>query len=230
MSMAESEQYRKEFKYVCSPAQQAIIVAKLKNIGTLDSHTDQRGGYTIRSIYFDDYMDCCYAENEAGNDPREKWRIRSYDLSREYIVLECKQKKAGLTRKVSCQITEGELKSLTNGSFIPFDDERQILNRFLLLRRMRQFVPKIIVEYKRIPYTIGKDIRVTFDDDIFVSRDISGFFEKDIVRRRVIGKEKRIMEIKYSDELPQYVGDIISYSNMQRTTFSKYYLGRKYSL
>lgn len=30
--------------------------------------------YHIRSLYFDDYYNSCYNENEIGTDPREKFR------------------------------------------------------------------------------------------------------------------------------------------------------------
>lgn len=226
MSMTDNMPYRKEFKYICSATHQAIIVSKLKNIGILDCHVNSNGYYIIRSVYFDDYSNSCFAENESGSDPREKWRIRAYNLNDGYISLECKQKKSGHTRKIACSITKEELNCIIKGQMLPYDSERVILNKFLVLSKTKRLVPKMIVEYKRIPYTIGKDIRITFDADIFVSREIDSFLNHNLPKQRVMDSRLRIMEIKYNNELPQFVSDIVSFSNMQWTSFSKYYFGR----
>ena len=80
--------YRHELKYVCTAAQLALIQGRIHHLIPLDSHVGESGMYTIRSLYFDDYYNRCYYENENGTDPREKFRIRIYNGSTEKISLE----------------------------------------------------------------------------------------------------------------------------------------------
>ena len=73
-----------------------------------DKHTNERGTYYIKSLYFDDYQDSCYWENEGGYNIRAKFRIRYYNDDTGCIRLEKKSKINGMTRKESCFITEAE--------------------------------------------------------------------------------------------------------------------------
>ena len=42
-------------------------------------------GYTIRSLYFDDYWNSAYAEKDAGILVRKKYRIRIYNFGTNSI-------------------------------------------------------------------------------------------------------------------------------------------------
>ena len=91
----DNTKFRHELKYVVSCAQLSLLKNRVHNLLSLDSHTSQSGVYNIRSLYFDDYYNSCYIENENGTDPREKFRIRIYNASEERITLECKRKERG---------------------------------------------------------------------------------------------------------------------------------------
>ena len=90
------KQYRHELKYVCTEAQLALIQARIHHLIPLDSHVGETGMYQIRSLYFDDYYNRCYYENENGVEPRKKYRIRIYNCDDSYIVLECKSKQKNM--------------------------------------------------------------------------------------------------------------------------------------
>ena len=74
--MSYEPKYRHELKYICTAAELAMIQGRIHHLIPLDSHAGENGMYQIRSLYFDDYYDRCYYENENGTDPREKFRIR----------------------------------------------------------------------------------------------------------------------------------------------------------
>ena len=95
----EKKKYRHELKYICTAAQLALIQGRISHLIPLDSHVGETGMYSIRSLYFDDYYNRCYYENENGTDPREKFRIRIYNGSAHKISLECKRKERGKTHK-----------------------------------------------------------------------------------------------------------------------------------
>ena len=98
----EERPYRDEYKYPLTNGQILIEESKIKAIASKDGHVGEKGYYNIRSLYFDDYEDRCYMDNENGVDEREKFRIRIYDHSRQRIALELKEKRRGKTRKQSC--------------------------------------------------------------------------------------------------------------------------------
>ena len=108
--MKNSEmKYRHEYKYPISDLEASILKQRLKGIMSLDSHVNLGGGYTISSLYFDDYQNSCYYENENGTDPREKFRIRTYNNNLDRISLECKRKERGKTLKTSCLISKKQV-------------------------------------------------------------------------------------------------------------------------
>ena len=82
--------FRHELKYLITTAQVEMLKSRLTGILSPDSHA-VGGSYRIRSLYFDDYDDRCFYENENGVDPREKFRIRIYNGSTDRITLECKR-------------------------------------------------------------------------------------------------------------------------------------------
>ena len=82
--------YRHELKYVITAAQQALLENRIQGLIKPDSHVGADGMYHIRSLYFDDYYNSYYKENEIGSDPREKFRIRIYNAGTGRISLELK--------------------------------------------------------------------------------------------------------------------------------------------
>ena len=68
------------------------VTATSSNISlTRDKHA-RAGGYTIRSLYFDDYCNSAYEEKDAGILMRKKYRVRIYNGSDKVIKLERKKK------------------------------------------------------------------------------------------------------------------------------------------
>ena len=92
--MDENRKFRHELKYQCSEAHLAIIRNRLQGVIPYDRHA-ANGQYTIRSMYFDNFENRCFHENESGTDPREKFRIRIYNADDSRISLECKRKERG---------------------------------------------------------------------------------------------------------------------------------------
>ena len=90
MQQKKEKQYRHELKYVCTAAQLALIQGRIHHLISLDSHVADTGMYQIRSLYFDDYYNRCYYENENGTDPREKFRIRIYNGSTDKTAVPAK--------------------------------------------------------------------------------------------------------------------------------------------
>ena len=225
------KKYRNELKYICTEAELRILESRIKAICKRDPHVDETGTYDIRSIYFDDLNDTCFKENEAGTDPRSKYRIRIYNGDASRITLEKKSKSHGMTNKESISlnreqfdaIMEGNSKGIFNG-----ETTSSLLNEFELKMHMTGLRPKVIVAYRRTPfvYTAG-NVRITFDRNIGHSTSLETFFDKDLPLFPVLANGTHVLEVKYDELLPDYIYEILNLDNLIYTNFSKYYLSRK---
>lgn len=228
--MKEDIKYRHELKYRCSIAQLELIKSRIEKIISIDKHAEN-GQYCIRSMYFDNYANRCYYENEQGVDPREKFRIRIYNASDKRISLECKRKERGKTNKTSCFLSKEQYYALVNGSVIEdLEYQHPLLRKFYYLIKMQLFRPAIIVEYDRIPYVYQNgNVRITFDTNIRSSTEFDKFFEKNIATREILEKGQHLLEVKYDEYIPDFIKESLEIGDLRRTAFSKYYLCRKFS-
>lgn len=219
--------YRVENKYLVSDADIAVLEARLKMV--LDPDIHQAGScYEIRSVYFDDILDSCMQENDAGVDCRNKYRIRMYDPAADVIHLEIKEKTAGLTRKYACSLTKQECESIMEGTMPLQFDQRMPLNKLLLQMRCSKMEPKAVIAYERTAYVYpAGNVRITFDRNIMASRYCEDFFEERISGMvPVLPAGMNILEVKYDELLPDHIAQQLQIGKLHQTAFSKYYLGR----
>ncbi len=229
MTSIYDEKFRHELKYVCSGAELAILKSRLQVLLKSDPHTGPGGSYLIRSLYFDDYEDSCLRDNEDGVSPRKKWRIRCYDCSDKVISLEVKYKAYDMICKKSCRLDRGQLERITEGALKLSGDQPALLREFLTEQSTRGLRPVIIVQYKRYPYICREgNVRVTLDCNIASASPKESLFEENISKRPILPTGRQLLEVKYDTFLPDYVFHCSQMLNMRRSTFSKYYLCRKY--
>ena len=231
MNLAK-QKYRHELKYVISAAQIPLLKSRISKLMKIDPHAGADGIYNIRSLYFDDYSNRCYYENENGTDPREKFRIRIYNHSADRITLECKRKEKGKTQKTSCPLTLDQADQLIRGKPLPqIDTLPPLLKKFILEMRTKGLRPVVIVEYERIPYICKNgNVRVTFDTQISSSSNVTDFFSDTLPRRPIMPVGQHLMEVKFDEYLPDFIYRSLNLGKLQQTAYSKYYLCRKHAL
>jgi len=226
-----NDQFRHELKYLVSDAQIAMLRNRVNHLLMPDIHAAPGGGYTVRSLYFDDYENSCYYDNENGTDPREKFRIRIYNGSTERIMLECKRKERGMTRKTACSLTRDETMHLMMGQ--PLADigrQPQPLRKLTLQMLMRRLCPVVIVEYDRTPYVYPNgNVRVTLDTNVASSSAVECFLEPQIPKRPVMLAGQQLLEVKYDAYLPDFIYRSLQLQDLRQTPFSKYYICRKFT-
>ena len=195
-----------------------------------DVHAGPDGVYGIRSLYFDDYENRCYYENENGTDPREKFRIRIYNGSAERITLECKRKERGKTLKTSCPLTMEQAEGLMRGEVPPVTEElHPLLRKLAIEMRTRGLRPVVVVDYDRIPYTYKNgNVRVTFDQNMSASSGIEQFLNESLPKRPVMPAGQYLMEVKFDEYLPDFIYRSLNLGHLQQVSYSKYYLCRKF--
>ena len=230
--MGDNERkFRHELKYFISDGELRMIQNRINHLIPADSHAGPGGAYTIRSLYFDDYNNRCYRENENGTDPREKFRIRIYNHSASRITLECKRKERGKTLKTACPLTLEQTKLLMEGKVVP-DIEHQppLLRKLTLEMLLHKLHPVVIVEYDRIPYVYPNgNVRITLDTNIASCSEVGAFLDEAIPRRPVLQLGAQLLEVKYDEYLPDFIYRNLQLPNLQQTAFSKYYICRKYT-
>ena len=223
--------YRHEDKYLCDSMQNAVLKTRAGAILKRDGHSSKTGCYRVRSLYFDTMQDTCYYENENGVGERDKYRIRIYNADAGTIFLEKKSKTRQMTRKHTCRIDEETCRLLMSGKRIEITSGMPEQQRNLLTQLQGKAMrPTVIVEYLRYPFVEHNgNVRMTFDEDICSSNDIDRFLEERITCRPVLEKGMSVFEVKWDEFLPGYIKNFIQLDSLQWSSFSKYYLCRKYN-
>lgn len=228
--MEKKRKFRHENKYVITAGQMEVLRNQIEGICDLDKYSKENGGYNIRSLYFDDYRSNSYNDNEIGIDKRYKYRIRIYNHSADVIVLERKIKENGLISKDRALISPEFFKAVLEDRVLEGDfyAEVPLVNRFLTEYQTRYLRPRVIVEYDREAYVSElEDIRITFDKSISFSGDVNSFLEPDIFLQPVMLSGKELLEVKYTEVLPEHIYQSLNLGKLQQITFSKYYLSEK---
>ena len=114
--MWKAERYRHEWKYLIDTAQKEAICSRLAPVMRLDPNA-ANGGYSLRSLYFDDYFHSAYAEKDAGILLRKKYRIRIYNYSDKSIKLERKKKSGSYIYKESAKLTRQQFYQILDGDY-----------------------------------------------------------------------------------------------------------------
>lgn len=223
--------YRHEYKYIMNRCQESILKLKLDGMLSKDRHVGTNEFYAINSLYFDDYYNTCYYENENGTDPRAKYRIRYYNDNTSKLSLEKKMKKRGMTLKQSTPITYEECQMFMDGKVpIVHEEMSEIKKQLFTEMLMKNMRPKVIVSYERIPYVYRTgNVRVTLDRNITASDQVKLFLKGGYHKRPILPAGQNVLEVKWDEVLPAYIKDGMKLDNLQWTAFSKYYLCRKYN-
>ena len=226
----ELKKFRHEHKYIEPEINLKGMESRIRVLMKHDRHVGEKGYYSIRSLYFDDYSDRYLNENIDGTDERSKWRIRIYDRSDNFISLEQKIRKSDLISKRSCAIDRDIYESIMNKSATISDSNPPLLNLFITEMKTHALHPAVIVEYDRTPFAAAEgNTRVTFDRNIRSSPEIDALLsDRELSSRPVLASGHNLIEVKYDAFLPDQIAHTIEHGRMRRETFSKYVLARKF--
>ena len=220
--------YRHENKYFISRAGYEMLRTRLQAALETDGHAGVDRRYMIRSLYFDDYVQSGLFDKVEGVETREKFRIRFYDMDDSFIRLESKQKHNMMTRKLSAPLTREQTQQILDGDVWFLQDTGQpLLQDFYIKCRTRLLRPAVIVDYMREAY-IYRDVRITFDLDLQTGNYAFQLFDPTIVTIPVLSSDQIILEIKYDEELPFSIHQLLKPVPAVRSAISKYELCRRF--
>lgn len=223
--MSKAERYRNEWKYLIDTAQKEAICSRLAPVMQLDDNA-RDGGYLLRSLYFDDYFNTCYDEKDAGILQRKKYRIRIYNYSDRSIKLERKKKFGSYIFKESARLTRDEFYKILDGEYdFLLKSEQSLCREFYYECVSNVMRPRTIVDYERQPWiSDAGTVRITFDMDVRAAIGSYDIFDKSLPALPVLEPGKCVMEVKFTEFLPNYVREILPDRASEFTAVSKYVL------
>lgn len=222
---SHAEPYRHELKYLISEADQAELAVRMAPVFHLDPHA-QQGGYFIRSLYFDDCWNTAYEEKEAGVLLRKKYRIRIYNCSDRSIKLERKKKCGSFIYKEAAPLTRAELEQILQGEYgFLLHSSHRLCQEFYTECICKMLRPRVIVDYDRVPWILDAGtVRVTFDRDVRAAVGGWDLFDPALPTLPVLEPGKLVMEVKFTEFLPQIVRQLLPPRAQELTAVSKYVL------
>lgn len=222
--------YRVEDKFVCDERELFYLQSKLECILHADQNQESQYGYTITSVYFDDYQDKHFIDAVNGNQMREKYRIRIYNGSYDMIKLEVKYKRDNRILKKSCRISREQMVKLLQGQCI--EDYAPSLDNTITLFNLaiskRKLIPVIIVEYDRKAFVFDAgNVRITFDRNLRFGQRIDLFIQEAEFPRTYVTRPDSVLEVKYDEFLPGFIAGVLESGNVRQESYSKYRICRQ---
>lgn len=217
--------FRHELKYLINFGDRDVLKTRLLGLMSKDTHA-QSGYYKIRSLYFDDFWNSSYNEKLMGISTRSKYRIRIYDDSDSVIKLEKKTKQGNYINKVSANLTREETDKILNGDYgFLLMNPQPLCREFYVKCTSSVMRPRVIVDYEREPFVFAVgDVRLTFDSDVRAGALDFSLFDPTLPTVNVLEPGKLVLEVKYTELLPQMIRRALPSRGAEYSAVSKYVL------
>ena len=222
--------YREEKKFLINIEDFSRHAHHLEQVLIEDEHNGPLG-YRVRSLYFDTMYDEDYFEKLDGTDIRRKIRLRVYDPSNNFALLEMKQKQGPYQLKRSLRVTRSDAEELIAGNYTPLLNYREdFAAECYALMQSKIYLPKTVVEYNRKAFVAKENkIRITFDNQIVSTESDWNIFAKDLNMNPVLDPFHVVLEVKFNGFLLDYIKALLSDIQKSELSVSKYMLARQAS-
>jgi len=220
-------EFRHELKYIINYADYALIRLRLQALMKRDQYVNPDGLYSVRSLYFDDYLNSAYNEKYFGIQDRQKYRIRIYNCSDKVIHLERKIKKDRYIHKQTVSLTRCQVEEILNGKYDCLRECSEPLHLvFYHACRSKLLRPRVIVDYEREPFIMDAGtVRITFDRNVRAGMDGWDIFNKEMTTVELLDPAYLVMEVKYTEFLPSVIQSLMPRRSIEFSAVSKYVLG-----
>ncbi len=222
-----NEVIRQEKKYLLTLPQGARLSGYLREIMHSDEHNGS-GGYSIRSLYFDTLEDSDFYDKIDGVEKRKKIRLRCYDPTEDFAMLEIKQKEGPYQKKRSLRMERLDAQQMIRGDYTALKNYKDPFawECYCLMKKMC-YVPRAVVEYRRQAYVAKENrIRITFDSKIIATESCFDIFSPRLSQKPVMDPFYMVLEIKYNGFLLDYIKSAVSRADCPELSVSKYCLAR----
>ena len=166
--MAFNQPLRHELKFFINQAQYHLLSRALDRVLDRDPNGDENNEYHIRSLYFDTIYNTALYDKINGDQNRDKYRIRIYNLTDRVIKLECKTKVGSLISKRSLSIPRGLCEQLMAADPTGLESTRSgLLSDVYREMTVNLLHPVVLVDYVREAYLHpAEEVRITFDKQL----------------------------------------------------------------
>lgn len=228
-SMAISTFARKEIKFLLNMQQYESLINTLHEYMNPDKYCIGGKEYGIYNIYYDTPDDFLIRESLSKPYFKEKIRLRSYyspAAPDDPVFLEIKRKTGGIVtkRRVAMTLAESEayLKNRSRPAVSNYITE-QVFRELDAFLNNYPVSPKQYISYQREAFfgKDNKDFRLTFDRKLTERRFDLGL-DYESYGNFIIDADQRLMEIKVSDSMPEWLVRKLSELQIYKTSFSKY--------
>lgn len=228
---------RYEMKYLISESKAAAIAQFIRPYVRPDAYCELQpeGAYPIVTLYLDskDFHLC--RESLEGKQNRFKLRIRGYsDNPEQPCFLEIKRRLNDVIIKSRVRVMSSEVAALISRT--PPEEQGNntdggAFKQFMFYTTVMNAGPVQRVRYKRQAFesTVDKKVRITFDRNLCYkvtstpSVELNGGGWQSILQNYVV------LEIKFTERYPAWLGRISKYFDLQRQSMSKYVYSVKHS-
>ncbi len=219
---------REEKKFLINIEDFLRLSHKLEQVMIQDGHNGTHG-YVIRSLYYDTIYDQDYFEKAAGTELRRKMRLRIYDPTADFAMLEMKQKQGIQQLKRSLRVSREDAEVLCRGDYSPLlHYEEPFAAECYAMMQARCYRPVTIVEYHRKAFIAKENkIRVTFDNQIVATESNFDLFSPRLNMNPVLDKFDVVLEVKFNGFLLDYIRRLINDIDRSELSVSKYVLARQ---
>ncbi len=142
-----------------------------------------------------------------------------------------KEKIGDNQRKRSLRVSKEDVKELISGRYeclLHYESPFAVELYFLMMQQL--YIPKCIVEYKRIAFEVPEnDIRITLDYCIEATETNFDLFDSNLNLYPVSHLDDVTLEVKYNTFLLSYIKDLLSSCNKMQASNGKYFLSRSAS-
>lgn len=221
---AELQVRRYEEKYLLAPAQAAALQNLLDGVLQRDDYSAD-GAYFIRSLYFDTPEDADYKDKLLGVSERKKLRLRLYNLQTAQVKLEIKAKRAKTSHKQSAVLDRAAAQALVDGDPTPLLGEGPAARAAYALYQGEHRIPAVLIDYERTAWVfpVGR-ARITLDSHVRASKS-DALFAANVPMVGVLDP-MTILEVKYDQPLPAWLGRVLSSIPGTPLSISKYAMAR----
>ena len=231
--MAINKFARNEMKFLLNMDQYHGLMEVINEYMNPDDYCVGGKEYGIYNIYYDTPDDYLIRESLSKPYYKEKIRLRSYyspAAPDDSVLLEIKKKIGGIVtkRRVSMTLAESDayFADRSKPEITKYITE-QVFRELDVFLDNYPIAPKQYISYQREAF-FGKydhDFRLTFDRKITERRyDLGLNYES--YGNYIIGADQRLMEVKVSNAIPDWLVGKMSELGIFKTSFSKY--GRAY--
>ena len=225
---------RYEFKYLINNNIADIIYKDSLNFMEQDNFAKEKNGYFVRSLYFDNSEYDNFFEKVDGIKYRKKFRIRTYNKTKNknnLIYLEAKGRVQDRVFKKRFQINNNDLNLFYNkdkiNTLLTKYKKNLLIHEFIFDVMRKNISPRILIDYKRRPLINkhGLYFRLTFDSDLRSSKTKSLFQENNFFKSNKCKPGYTILEVKFERSIPVWFHRTIQAYDLRRQSISKFVYG-----